>query len=427
MPIQRLKHALASLMRGSRSQGGEEVRAPLSPAELHSYWRQERPEHHDPVAALAHTERSAVLLRLFPGGASGVHKDSPILELGSGGGRNLAFLHDAGFTQVEGVEISQAAVDLARRTYPQLQQVTIHVGALEEVLPKLPSDGYRLVFSMGTLQHIHPDSRDVFENVARLSSNVLVIEGPPQQRRRRFPHDFENIFASLGMSATRKPVSLRRLLPEGDALRHYRAQLYQRMDNLDSLRAFWTQPAPQANTPASYTNPIGRSKALLKLVSDLPKDARILEVGCNVGRNLAYLHDHGYTRVQGVEINPHAVELLRETYPQLADVQVHVGPAGDVLPGIEDDQFDLVFTMAVIEHIHPDESSVFDHMVRLGTEVLAIEPKGRRTHRQFPHDVVDLFTSRGMTQVSETWMGEFKEEGIFEAMQHYTAYRFRRQ
>ena len=58
---------------------------------------------------------------------------------------------------------------------------------------------------------------------------------------------------------------------------------------------------------------------MASLLQDLPHDARILEVGCGVGHNLAYLHDLGYHHLEGIEISKPVVDVLRETYPQLAD------------------------------------------------------------------------------------------------------------
>ncbi|NHN55362.1 class I SAM-dependent methyltransferase [Calidifontibacter sp. DB0510] len=206
-----------------------------------------------------------------------------------------------------------------------------------------------------------------------------------------------------------------------------RVEIFRRMDRQSTLHAFWRQPAPVGNVPQTYIAQVGRSKALHELIKDLPKDARILEVGCNVGRNLAYLHDQGYHNLQGIEINQHAVDLLRETYPQLADVPIHVGPAGEQLPLLPDDSLDLVFTMAVIEHIHPDEAHIFDEMVRTSREVLTIEPDGRLTHRQYPHNVQEIFTGRGLRLVRQARMSQFPEWGDGRSGMHeFAAHRFTR-
>jgi SAM-dependent methyltransferase len=198
------------------------------------------------------------------------------------------------------------------------------------------------------------------------------------------------------------------------------------MDPVATLHDFWRQESPEGNDPRTYINHRGRSMALLDLISDVPRDARVLEVGCNVGRNLAFLVDNGYENVEGVEISPHAVRLLRETYPQLAHATVHVGAAGEVLPRIPSDSFDLVFTMAVIEHIHPDEANVFDEMIRIGHQILTIEPPRTDSHRSYPWDVPQLFTSRGMVSVSCRPMSEFPSVAQDWRMREFFANRFRR-
>ena len=400
-------------------------RGPAGPDELYEYWTQPRPEGHGPAAELAYVDRSAALLAAFPPWLADHEKDLPILEIGSGAGRNLAYLVRHGFTDVTGVEINPHAVQLMRTTYPEdLTGVQQHVGRAEDLLPSMPDDGYRLVFTMGTLQHIHPSKIDgLAREMVRVGSTVLAVEGPPVHRRRRFAHDYEAIFGRAGASLKRTSRLPKRLL-SGDPVSRYTAWTFTRMDSLATLHEFWTQPAPPGNTPSMFVKPLGRSAALTELVSDLPGHARILEVGCNVGRNLAYLYDHGYPNVTGIEISPHAVDQLRLTYPQLADRPIHVGPAGEVLPTLPDQAFDLVFTMAVLEHIHPDESRIFDEMVRVSRDVLAIEPKGKVSHRHFPHDIPTVFTSRGLELVSSTWMGEFDHLDVGKAMHPYTAYRF---
>ena len=194
------------------------------------------------------------------------------------------------------------------------------------------------------------------------------------------------------------------------------------MDDRASLHEFWSQPQPEGNLPTGYIGQLQRSEMLVKLIADVPKGARILEVGCNVGRNLAFLHDSGWTQVAGVEISPHAVDLLRATYPQLADRPIYLGPAEDVLPSL-DGPYDLVFTMAVLEHIHPDSTAVFDQIGRLATSLLCIEPmENHVSHRQFPHDIRALFTERGFRCESEIAVADFLDRD----MGNYAAWRFQK-
>jgi SAM-dependent methyltransferase len=198
-----------------------------------------------------------------------------------------------------------------------------------------------------------------------------------------------------------------------------------RMDSVPELHRFWRQPTPEGNSPHAYILQVHRSRALAHIIRDLPKTAKILEVGCNVGRNLAHLRDQGYEHVAGVEINPHAVELLRKTYPQLADSKIHNGPAEEVLPNLDTKSFDLVFTMAVLEHVHPDSKAVFQHIARIGAEVLCIEPTANSSHRQYPHDIPAIFKGLGCELVDEIPMSSLNDTADDRSISKNTAWRFR--
>ena len=354
-----------------------------------------------------------------------MQKTDLIIELGSGDGRLLAALVEAGFTNVMGVEINPHAVAVMRQNHPELEQVQVLVGPAEQVLKGFGDDSVRCVIAAATLGHIHPDSADLFDTITRITSMVIAVDGPPKQLRRQYPWDIEKEFTSRGL-ILRSSGGLGKQVRPKDALAGSTVRVFRRMEKQATLHEFWRQPTPHGNDSLDYSKTIWRSQALRKLIDDLPPDARILEVGCNVGRNLAYLHENGFPHVEGIEINPHAVERLRETFPQLADVTIHIGAAGDVLPKLADDSFDLVFTMAVIEHIHPDEAHIFDEMVRVAHDVLAIEPENRLTHRQFPHDVPKIFTSRGLTLVDSTPMSSFEENANDRSMKYFTAHRFSR-
>jgi SAM-dependent methyltransferase len=177
------------------------------------------------------------------------------------------------------------------------------------------------------------------------------------------------------------------------------------MDERDDLYEFWRQESPEGNFfEAIDANPRSGTicTALLGLVDT---NARILEVGCNVGRNLNHLNKMGFKNLAGIEINPHAVERLRQSYPNLKDVPVHVGTAESVLPGIGDNEFDVVFTMAVLEHIHPDSVHVYGHIARIAKKhVLAIEPRvevNNTSHRQHPWDVPKEYAKHGLRPIRQ--------------------------
>jgi SAM-dependent methyltransferase len=130
-----------------------------------------------------------------------------------------------------------------------------------------------------------------------------------------------------------------------------------------------------------------------------PDDA-ILELGCNIGRNLAALNQRGFRTLHAVEINPNAVAAMGVYYPNTSErVDVTLGAFEDVLPDIGDDAYRVVFSMAVLEHVHPDSDDLFDHIVRIaGRHIITIEDEATVTPRHFARNYRDVFERRGCRQ-----------------------------
>mgnify|MGYP006290378863 FL=1 len=104
-----------------------------------------------------------------------VGTDAAVLEVGCGVGRHLAELADAGVTDLTGVDVNADAIDAVAESYPALaENGTFHVGPLEEYLTTVEDDAFDAVFSVETLQHIHPDAAWVFAELARVTADSLV-------------------------------------------------------------------------------------------------------------------------------------------------------------------------------------------------------------------------------------------------------------
>jgi SAM-dependent methyltransferase len=88
----------------------------------------------------------------------------------------------------------------------------------------------------------------------------------------------------------------------------------------------------------------------------LSADARILDAGCGSGRTLAELVEYG--SVSGIELNPLAAEVARAR--RLGDVRIG---RLEELP-FEDDSFDLVTCLDVIEHT-PDDRVTLEELRRV--------------------------------------------------------------
>lgn len=87
-----------------------------------------------------------------------------------------------------------------------------------------------------------------------------------------------------------------------------------------------------------------------KVLKDLPKDIRILEVGCNYGVQLRGLQRMGFTNLYGIELQPYAVEQSKRAFSGL---NIITGSGFDM--PFKDGFFDLVCTNGVLIHISPDD------------------------------------------------------------------------
>lgn len=93
---------------------------------------------------------------------------------------------------------------------------------------------------------------------------------------------------------------------------------------------------------------IGRRELNQRFLADIPRDARILEVGCNEGNQLCALQEMGFQQLYGIEIQDYA---LRKARARLENAQLALATAFEI--PYPDGFFDLVFTSGVLIHIAP--------------------------------------------------------------------------
>ena len=104
-----------------------------------------------------------------------VGRDASVLELGCSSGRHLAYLLDSGFSDLHGVEVNADAFDVMADAFPDLHaQGEFSRDTIEATLPTFDDGAFDAVFSVETLQHVHPDSEWVFGDVARVTDDTLV-------------------------------------------------------------------------------------------------------------------------------------------------------------------------------------------------------------------------------------------------------------
>jgi len=171
----------------------------------------------------------------------------------------------------------------------------------------------------------------------------------------------------------------------------------------DELHQYWRHPLENENIPQEYIKGEAKSSFLVQLVEKYVNTGRILEIGCNVGRNLNHLYLAGFRELTGIEINEDACQLLKKRYPDMAGhVQIYNAPIEEVIREFEDSEFDVVFTMAVLERVHTDSEWIFSEMVRIADKLLiTIEAERWYSRRHFPRNYRKVFEPLGMKQIEE--------------------------
>lgn len=88
------------------------------------------------------------------------------------------------------------------------------------------------------------------------------------------------------------------------------------------------------------------------IFEEIKKDARILEIGCNVGTMLGVLYRRGYQNLTGIDLSPDDLAVARRELP--GDVKLEYADAFDFLDSVEK-KYDAIFSRAVFEHIKKDQ------------------------------------------------------------------------
>ncbi|MFW6436183.1 MAG: class I SAM-dependent methyltransferase [Halococcoides sp.] len=136
-----------------------------------------------------------------------------VLELGCSSGRHLAHLHENGYDDLEGIELNGDCTAVMDETYPDLAATAqIHLDSIEATIEQFADDAFDAVFSVETLQHVHPDASWIFEEIARITGDVLLTvenegQGHPDREAGQttvddvtlYFRDWETIFEACGL------------------------------------------------------------------------------------------------------------------------------------------------------------------------------------------------------------------------------------
>ena len=140
-----------------------------------------------------------------------------------------------------------------------------------------------------------------------------------------------------------------------------------RRNTLEECLNYWINPQDHNVTKSyvkKYTKERSEYLCNLFLEYNIPKNNSIFEIGCNCCRNLNYLYQRKYKLLTGIEISKKALDLQKEIFPELKAILIN-SSIEDYILKINDKEFETVFTMAVLQHIHIDSNWIFEHIARI--------------------------------------------------------------
>jgi SAM-dependent methyltransferase len=187
-------------------------------------------------------------------------------------------------------------------------------------------------------------------------------------------------------------------------------------NTLEECLNHWANPKDH-NQPENYNKSYTsqRSKYLYGLLKKykIPVTSKILEIGCNCCRNLNYIYSKGYTKLTGIEINKNAVELKKKLFPKLK-ANIINSSIEDYILYLNDNKFDVIFTMAVIQHIHLDSNWIFEHIARINKKWLII------IELDLYRNYESIFTNLGYEQI------EVRSCKLIQGLEKYKARIFKK-
>ncbi|MFC7080587.1 class I SAM-dependent methyltransferase [Halorussus caseinilyticus] len=202
--------------------------------------------------------------------------------------------------------------------------------------------------------------------------------------------------------------------------------------NSDEVRERWAERSGEYSPSYyAYYGPDETSEMILDLLdSFVGSDASVVELGCSSGRHLAHLHEHGYHRVHGVEINDEAFEVMDDAYPDLAAAGTFYNDAIETVAAeFEDRRFDAVFSVETLQHIHPDDEAVFGELARITDDLLVTVENEDRDGEPVSEneDDTEREARRGVNYVNEefplyyrNWNRIFTDRGLTEVAHRAT-------
>lgn len=164
----------------------------------------------------------------------------------------------------------------------------------------------------------------------------------------------------------------------------------------------------------AYYGPNETSEAIRRVFDErLDASASILELGCGPGRHLSHLREHGFENLHGVDINPDCFEVMADAYPDLARCGTfHADAIEEIVEEFSPGQFDAVYSVETLQHVHPDDTWVFEEIARVSSDlVITAENEGNGPTRGRSGSEVS-YVNDDFPLYHRNWKDEFSEFGL---------------
>jgi len=192
----------------------------------------------------------------------------------------------------------------------------------------------------------------------------------------------------------------------------------------DDVRRDWAERSGKYSP--SYYAELGPNEVSETLADVLGhyahQDAAILELGCGSGRHLDHLRSQGYENLTGIDINEEAFEVMAEHYPRLAETGTFLtGAIEDRLSEFDDDAFDVVYTVETLQHIHPEDTWVFEEVARVTGDLLVTAENEGNSPQRGRGDAEVSYVDDEFPLYHRNWKQVFSDIGLAQLLREPTA------
>ena len=132
--------------------------------------------------------------RLFEDVLPLLSKDANILEIGCNAGRHLNHIYNMGYKNLTGIDISSKSIDAMSTYFPEMaKNITKIAGNAAEIVRKMDSKAYDLVFCHGVLVNVSSSRNYIFKEICRICKGYIVtLES--EHSFTSYPRDFQKMF-----------------------------------------------------------------------------------------------------------------------------------------------------------------------------------------------------------------------------------------